>query len=823
MDTPTSSNPRFRFRDHRKDVEDKESDEEGSTGSDTSSPSSDGGGAEAELDSMTGKGVEHLCSELLELKMASDEEFQKNLEHLIEFTCISRVFEEVEGMENELLQLKNHVSTQKRLVKCLVDCIYTTAHSEEAGECTEEPLPVQPPPSCFLQTHTLEVSEILDNLLLEHRLDEALVILEMEAETIQTMQLQDSRLVDTWISYKSAMSERRTMLADQLALVAENPRVPAAELQKTLVGLCRLGDNNLATQLLLRYYHSRIASGIRYMRFSKSFLYGVYISEVAKFLFSMISQAAKSFKALHGEMSLYASEFIRWASEETEVFATCFNTYVKSISEIPGGLSTTVEAVHFAMSYCSLLETQGIVLLPCLIKHIRPCMEEVLQIHFDHLKKVINILTLNDGWALGRYLVSGILGEESSSMVGENEAEYCLLTNSGRKFVTLLQATAKDISSLVALQMEDSIFKGLMDLLTEYIVILERALPSKTCVEEKGGSRIILAESLAQQVSVLANLSTLVQIFSSIIRNIFKDISHLKFEIDRYTLSTQGACNRLRAHFCEKFIHKIISFEGDYKLAPESRTRDDFKVFSNLMPSPLYQGLFTEVMKLEKLADDNVLELCWLRDLLKELMEAIFGWISTTTSQEDSRDQGSADFMQQSVLDMHFLVEIARHGGYLTDHMINASMDIISAMESAIIATEFDDIRDLNDNGWARVAATKALQKLQEMEKMEVLPDGTTDNLEERSIEYQSLSARYFLDDDETRSFSRDSVESLEDSANIGAYDIAIDKETGLLGEEKLLAGVIDVGAKDGSDDKTVIHSADISLEFRTTEAEKNC
>ncbi|KAK2984618.1 hypothetical protein RJ640_029124 [Escallonia rubra] len=762
MDTPTSSNPRFRFRDHRQDAEDKDSDEEGSTGSDTSSPSSEGGGAEAELDSMTGKGIEHLCSELLELKMASDEEFQKNI--FSNYSAFVRVFEEVEGMENELVQLKNHVSTQKRLVKGLFDCIYMTAHSEETGECTEEPLPVEPPPSCFLQTHTQEVSEILDNLLLEHRLDEALVILEMEAETIQTMQLQDSRPIDTWISYKSAMSERRTMLADQLALVAENPRVPAAELQKTLVGLCRLGDNNLATQLLLRYYHSRIASGIHDMQFSKSFLYGVYISEVAKFVFSMISQAAKSFVALHGETSLSASEFIQWASEETEVFATCFNTYVKSISVITGGLSTTVEAVHFAMSYCSLLETQRIVLLPCLIKHIRPCMEEVLQIHFDHLKKVINILTLNDGWTLGRYLVSGILGEESSSMVGGNEAEYCLLTNSGRKFVTLLQAIAEDISSLVSLQMEDSIFKGLMDLLTEYIVILERALPSKTYVEEKGGSRILLAESLAQQVSVLANLSTLVQIFSSIITNIFKDISHLKFEIDRYTLSTQGACNRLRAHFCEQFIHKIISFEGDYKLAPESCTRNDFNVFSNLMPSPLYQ---------------------------------------------------------QSVLDMHFLVEIARHGGYLTDHMINASVDIISPMESAIVAAEFDDIRDLNDNGWARLAATEALQKLQEMENMEILPDGTVDNLEERTIEHQSLSARYFLDDDETRSFSRDSVESLEDSANIGSYDIPIDKETELLGEEKLLGGVIDVGAKDGSDDKTVIHSADISLEFRATEAEK--
>jgi hypothetical protein len=32
-----------------------------------------------------------------------------------------RIFEEVEGVENELMELKNHVVTQKKLVKELID------------------------------------------------------------------------------------------------------------------------------------------------------------------------------------------------------------------------------------------------------------------------------------------------------------------------------------------------------------------------------------------------------------------------------------------------------------------------------------------------------------------------------------------------------------------------------------------------------------------------------------------------------------------------------------------------------------------------------
>lgn len=169
------------------------------------------------------KGIKLFCSELLELKKASDEDFQKNI--FSNYSAFVRVFEEMDCMESELMQLKHHVSTQKMLMKNLIDDIYVNISHGETVESVEEPLRAQSPHPSLFECHTNDISENLDTLILERRLDEV------------------------------------------------------------------------------------------------------------------------------------------------------------------------VEAVGHAISYCSLLENQKIVLQSCLIKCIRPCMEDILQIHFDHFKKVVSIFT----------------------------------------------------------------------------------------------------------------------------------------------------------------------------------------------------------------------------------------------------------------------------------------------------------------------------------------------------------------------------------------------------------------------------------------------
>ncbi|KAI3984739.1 hypothetical protein MKX01_039356 [Papaver californicum] len=98
----------------------------------TSDEYSDSSIDESRLESMTGKGIKRLCSELVELKRASDEDFHRNI--YSNYSSFIRIFNEVGTMENEFIQLKLHVLTQKKLVKNLMDGIYRDLVSEESIE-----------------------------------------------------------------------------------------------------------------------------------------------------------------------------------------------------------------------------------------------------------------------------------------------------------------------------------------------------------------------------------------------------------------------------------------------------------------------------------------------------------------------------------------------------------------------------------------------------------------------------------------------------------------------------------------------------------------
>ncbi|GFZ17673.1 hypothetical protein Acr_26g0009430 [Actinidia rufa] len=821
MESSSSSASRFRFRDHQATGDGGAT--EGHTSPDTWSVSRECvDEPEIEIESMTGKGIKHLCSELLELKRISDEDFHKNV--FSNYSAFVRIFQEVEGMENELMQLKHHVSTQKRLVKELIDGIYLEVLSKETVESIIDGFTlIEPYSQSTLEAHTDDVSEVLDVLLSERRLDEALAIVELEVGTFRHMQLQANLPPNVLTRYDSAISERRKMIADQLKLVAGNPRVSASELLKSLVGLCRLGDSHLATQLLLKYYHSRIASGIHDLQYKSA--NGAYIHEVSKFVFSLISQAAKSFSAFYGETSSYSSEFMQWACDETKLFAACFNKYVRSISEISGGLVSVVEAVQSALSYCSLLETQKMALCPCLVKHIFPCVEEVLQIHIDHGKKVIAIFTSTDTWAVGKYLLSGILSEGYSSVVIGQRLEYCLLTNSGRKFVTLLQAITEDASPLVSIQMEGSILRGLMDLFMEYLTILEIALTGKGNGLDKGGPGVNLAKLPEQEVAIVANLSTLVQLFSSIVKSVFKGINHLNFEVDSFMSHIQEASDRLRAHFCQQFICRLM-YGSDCKLAPETWVggHSDADTSDVVIPSVVFQGLFLELRKLEKLAEDNFVQVDQFLELMRELMETIFSSISNneelwTTIKKDLAVQHCGNF-KQFTLDMEFLVEISRGGGYFNNNMTTAVLALLSRMESTFISAGLDPRRDTIDGQWAVNAAKEALQTLREMEETKSPPNGTTDDLEVTTEEDLSAYDSDSFEGSVNASSLGDSVESTKSSV-INASEVVFTTD-GETSRTEVIPPEDDVNSKpDGcSDDRKIINSDDAVIESEDTEAE---
>ncbi|KAG6748895.1 hypothetical protein POTOM_048833 [Populus tomentosa] len=724
----SSTATRFRFRES-----------ENSNDSDSSSASiySDNGDHDSNLHSMAGKGIKRLCAELLEIQALSDDDFHRNI--FSNYSAFLGVFEEVKDMEKELMKLKTQVSTQKGLVKELIDGVYLKLLSEETMESIiEESEMDEPPPSNQLEVHIDDILEILDTLLSENRIDEAIAILETEEENFKRAEVELGDVPsDVLMLYKSLISERKAMLTLESTLVAENSRISAPELQKALN--------------------------------SKVFLYGVCISEVSRFVFSMISRAASSFMKLYGETSPFSSEFIQWVYEEIEVFAVSFARYVISVSEVSKRLSTAVESVQFALSYCFLLEFQRLVLRPCLIEHVRPCMEDVLLIHVDHFKKFIGIFTATDAWVLGRYLLSGILNESCSSMVIGERPEYCLLTSSGRKFVTVLQAITGDVTPLIALQLEDSILRGLMNLFSEYIAILGRAITSET-----NDSGIILAETVPQQVSILANLSTLENLFSSTILSVFgsnnpidsrlmknQSVGFHQQELESRVLFVQGASARPKAHFFQQFVCRMMSPEIGCKLTPQKcmDSEVDPGLVHDLVPSVAFQT--TEIR-------GNI---------------------------EENLNLERPDIRNQFVLDMHFLAEIIRFGDYFSTNPLVPATLMKSVFDSAgLDSTSFPEykIKQLvcrdADDGWIMKAAIERLVKIEETESPsddELVGIPVVEEPPENHSEHASET----VNDDGTH-FSEDSSLMLEENAaTTGASEVSIGKGNANLNAELNHAG----------------------------------
>ncbi|KAL4571952.1 hypothetical protein LXL04_018720 [Taraxacum kok-saghyz] len=731
---PTS---KFRFRDHGDDMENGES-VVGDTSSELSSVTSDEDSdiESEELASMTAKGINHLCLELIELKQASEVDFQDNI--ISNYLSFIRVFKETKGINTEVMKLKYHLMSQKQLVHNLMDSTYLKAVSDDLidTDLDEHPLDDQNPTNSF-KTTADKILETLDNLLFEHRLEEALEIFEIEDGNSPKVKFQDDTSPDVWMCYKSDMAERRVKLADKLTVVADNSRISSPELQKSLVGLSKLGFDHLATRLLFKYYHNRIQSTVNNFQSSSVFQPGINIHDLSKYVFSMVYQASRSFIMSHGETSTYDSELMKWACEETEAFASCFNGHVRLISQTGDGWSMVVNSFHSAMSYCCMLESQELVLQPCLIEHILPCVESSLKTHFYHFKKVTSIFTSSDPWVMERYLVSGILTDGNSTL-----AEYCLLTNSGRKFMSLLQTVIEDVSSLVSI-LGSTILEELMDFFTDYTFILQTAITQEPNNGVEVTPKFKKPESLSQKVSIFANLTTLEQFFFIVIKNLFKNTKDLDSVIEEHMISFTGTLSKMRTQFCNQFIHDIMSNEDS---CIEEHGED-------LMPSVPYKMLFLELRKVEELAEENIDEFDWLVRLVIEIIETTFHWNSRNLemfmSKKDSSDHQSDNKLTQFLVDMQFVVEIARHGGYLTTKMINYQKDIVLKMESAMVSDGFDLNRYEVDY---KKVATSAIEKLEALEEQIWKSDDEIDDVDEERYSY--LSSDSIEDDDHTTKIS---------------------------------------------------------------------
>ncbi|XP_074591081.1 exocyst complex component EXO84A-like [Curcuma longa] len=689
-----------------------------------------------EVQPMTEKGIRRLCSELLEIKKVSEVDFSKNA-----YSCYSafvRIIDEVSQVNYDLEELKEHVSNQRNLIQNLFKCLYLDKLSDntiETNKQDEEDLDLY---SCTkFDFQVYDTLDTLDIFLSEQKLNDALILLENMTKTLQYMKMEE-HILPSMTSYFNAISDWRTRLAKQFIALAGHPRVTHTELQKALSGLLRLGEGYQANILLLKFYHLRLEHRLQELFSQKESLGRFYPYEVAKAVFSIISQAAKSSIFLNGETYPCSLELLEWARTELEEFSHIVYAYFKSKSEIIVKFHPAVEAVHYAISLCSLLRSQRLFLVHDLMNYLRPYMEDLLDKHLDHYRDVSRILVENETWVLKKFLQSELIEEKSSTTENGAEEEYCLLTCSGRKFVTLIQDIVDDFSSMVTFEMGCSIAQGLAGLVNEYINALEQAIQSKETSLGIFYQGITETSKLEQQLLLLVNTANIVKLLPIITSGIFgitepshshsDQVNRLSQELYNLVLSIEEVADRLQSTFCEQFVYKaifsglnssVLILELNAKYAYQNTAGSNQEI---MFPSFIFQELFFWLRKLENISRSIFEGKHGILKLLIKLMEALPICLSSNRSlwkiTEDSSKIRMYNFLEQVHMDIYFLLEVAKIGGYLSDNLSATAMNTLKEID-VTYASFWDMDGVLPDDSWVQEIAGLAIEKLKQLEPVE--------------------------------------------------------------------------------------------------------
>ncbi|XP_042407567.1 exocyst complex component EXO84A-like [Zingiber officinale] len=681
----------------------------------------------SEVQPMTQKGIRRLCSELLEIKKVSEEDFSKNA-----YSCYSafvRILDEVSQVNYDLEELKEHVSNQRNLVQNLFKCLYLDKLSDNTIETNKQDEDLDLYSSTKFDFQVYDTLDAMDIFLSEQKVNDALILLEKTTKTLHYMKMEE-HIFPSMTSYFNAISDWRTRLAKQFIALAKHPRVTHTELQKALSGLLRLGEGYQANILLLKFYHLRLEHRLQELFSQKESLGHFYPYEVAKAVFLIIFQAAKSSIFLNGETYPCSLELLDWARTELEEFSHIVYAYFISKSEIIVKFHQAVEVVHYAISLCSLLSSQRLFLVHDLMNYLRRCMEDLLDKHLDHYRDISRILVENETWVLKKFLLSELIEETPSTAENGAEEEYCLLTCSGRKFVPLIQDIVNDFSSMVTFEMGCSIAQGLAGLINEYIISLEQAIQSKETSLGIFYQGIMETSKLEQQLLLLVNTATIVKLLPIITSGIFgitkpphshsDQVNRSSQELYNLVLSVEESSDRLQSTFCQQFVNASVPIlESNATYAYQSTAGSKQEI---MFPSFIFQELFYWLRKLENISRSIFEGKHGIVKLLIKLMEALPTCLSSNQSlwkiTEDSSKIRMYNFLEQVHMDIYFLLEIAKNGGYLSDNLLATTMKTLKEID--VTYTSFWDLDGvLPDDSWVQEIASLAIEKLKKLEPVE--------------------------------------------------------------------------------------------------------
>ncbi|KAL5198459.1 hypothetical protein ABZP36_001971 [Zizania latifolia] len=729
----------------------------------------------AAYQSQTEKGIRKICSELLELKDAI-ENLCGNMQS--KYHAFLRISEEVVEAEQELIELQKHVSAQGILVQDLMSGV---CHELEMWQkcCKDEHVEEKD-----LQTELNEIMSydaqdskvsFLDNidiLLAEHKIEEALLALETEEKKYIAKDDSGKELDAEISAHKTAIIKRKSILEDQLVRYSEQPSLSITELRKSLSGLIKIGKGSLAHQVLLKVCGSRLQKNVEAFLPTCSIYTETYSATLSKLVFSAISKVSKESSTLFGDSPMNLNRIIQWAEYEIENFARL----VKENSPLPESASALRSAcicIQTSLTHCSYLESYGLKFSNLLMVLLHPYVEEVIDLNFRRLRRKIVDSAKNDDILLP----TPQEGSRLSSAVAPN----IMLTSSGKKFMSIVNDVLDQVTPMTIVHFGGTILNKFVQLFDKYVETLIKVLPGASdddnLVESKEPIEF-KAESDAQQIQLIGTAYTVADELLPAAVSKFFDIQTEKkgiggsgeglgsrsiysIEYKEWKRNLQHSLDKLRDYFCLQYVLSFIYLEGksrlDARMYLELKT-DDLLWESDPSPSLPFQALFVKLRQLASVAGDVLLGKERIQKvLLSRLTETVVMWLSNEQEFwdvfEDESIQLRPSGLQQLILDMHFVVEIAVCGRYPHRPVQQLVSVVITRAIAAFSARHVDPQSALPEDEWFLDMAKSAINK-------QLGTSGSESELEEP----EPVSGHIEISDSEESNISTPSTVGSEDS-----------------------------------------------------------
>ncbi|OWM88951.1 hypothetical protein CDL15_Pgr020905 [Punica granatum] len=623
------------------------------------------------------------------------------------------------------------------------------------------------------------VLETIDILLAEHRVEEAVEAIIAEEKNSSELKGSSEALSAEANSYRSMFLERKAMVEEQLVEIAKQPLISMVELKKALLGLIKIGKGSPAHQYLLKWYGSRLQKSIEVFLPSCSLWPRTFAATLAKLMFSAILTTTRESGLIFGDNPVYTNRVVQWAEWEIEYFVRLVKENAPS-SETISALHAAGICVQASLSYCSMLESQGLKLSKLLLVLLRPYIEEVLELNFRRARRtVLDLEEGDDNLSVAPRFVSPL----SAFATSDNA-----LIDSGLKFMYIIDEILEQLTPLAIFHFGGNVLSRISQLFDKYVDALIKALPGPSDDDNLTELKEVLpfrAETDSEQLALLGMAYTIAdELLPDAIWSLWNTHNETQeprsepsestptqakpAELKEWKRHLHHSFDKLRDHFCRQYVLSFIySREGKTRLNAQiylSGNREDWD--PDPLPSLPFQALFAKLQQFMTVAGDVLLGKEKIqKNLLARLTETVVMWLSDEQEFwgvfEDESSAIQAMGLQQLILDMHFTVEIARYAGYPSRHVHQIASAIIARAIRTFSARGIDPQSSLPADEWFVETAKSAIHIL-------LGPGSDTSEIDEGHIMHDEI-----LSDSEDSASSLSTEESVESfaSASMGELE----------------------------------------------------